>query len=237
MFVCSARYLLYMSELKKFEITSPVAIVIAGVIIAAAIVFVKQQPALPADAAQPTADTASVRPPSAQDHWLGSPTAPVVLVEYSDFQCPYCSMIHPTLKRIVNESQGQIAWVYRQLPLDSIHPQANPAANAAECIAAQLGNTGFWKFTDAIFANQESISPAYYAKLAQQFGADATTYNACVATSKYQAVIDADVAEAQTAGATGTPYIVVLNTRTKKVAPVSGALPYAQIMAGIKSVQ
>lgn len=226
-----------MLEFKKFEITSPVAIVIAGVIVAAAIVFANQNPATSANATQPTADTASIRLPSAQDHWLGSPTAPIVLVEYSDFQCPFCSIIHPTLKKITDESNGQIAWVMRNLPLDSIHPQANPAANAAECIAAQLGNTGFWKFADSIFANQSSISSAYYAQLAQQFGADMPQYNACVASSKYQTVIDTDVAEAQVAGASGTPYTIVLNTKTNKAAPVSGALPYAQIIAVIESVQ
>ncbi|MDO8517886.1 MAG: thioredoxin domain-containing protein [bacterium] len=228
-----------MPELKKFEITSPVAIIIAGVVIADAIVFAHMRPAAPAEAgaAVATVSATSVRPPSAQDHIVGSPTAPIVLVEYSDFQCPFCSMIHPTLKKIVGESGGKIAWVMRQFPLDSIHPQANPAANAAECIAAQLGNTGFWKFADAIFANQQSISPAYYAQLAQQFGADMPQYNACFAASKYQTVIDADVAEAQAAGASGTPYTIVLNTRTNKAAPVSGALPEAQIMAVIKSVQ
>lgn len=92
-----------------------------------------------------------IRKPSADEHIVGSPTAPIVLVEYSDFQCPYCKMIHPDLKRIVSESGGQISWVYRNFPLYQIHPQAENAANAAECIAAQLGNDAFWKFGDAIF--------------------------------------------------------------------------------------
>jgi protein-disulfide isomerase len=92
-----------------------------------------------------------IRPPSADDHIIGSPTAPIVLVEYSDFQCPYCKMIHPDLKRIVSESNGQIAWVYRDFPLYQIHPEAENAANAAECIAAQKGNDAFWQFGDAIF--------------------------------------------------------------------------------------
>jgi protein-disulfide isomerase len=93
----------------------------------------------------------TIRKPSDTDHIIGSPTAPIVLVEYSDFQCPYCQMIHPDLQKIVSESNGQIAWVYRNFPLYQIHPQATPAANAAECIAEQLGNTGFWKFANTIF--------------------------------------------------------------------------------------
>lgn len=98
---------------------------------------------------QGTAST--IRPPSASDHLIGSPDAPIVLVEYSDFECPYCKMIHPTLAQIVSESNGKIAWAYRNFPLYQIHPQATPAANAAECIAAQLGNDAFWKFANTIF--------------------------------------------------------------------------------------
>jgi len=238
-FVSRPRYLLYMPERKKFEITSPVAIIIAGVVIAVAVLFTQgrgSQAAVPVGA-EPPVNTASIRPPSASDHIIGSPTAPIVLVEYSDFQCPFCSMIYPTLKKIVSESNGQIAWVYRQMPLDSIHPQAQPSANAAECIAAQLGNAGFWQFAEAIFGNQNKMSPAYYAQLAKEFGADPTAYNSCVAAGKYQAVIDKDAAEAQATGATGTPFVVVLNTKTNKAAPVSGALPYAQIISVIKSIQ
>ena len=93
----------------------------------------------------------NITPPSANDHIIGSPTAPIVLVEYSDFQCPYCKLIYPTLKQIVSESNGQVAWVYREFPLYQIHPEAENAANAAECISAQKGNDAFWKFADTIF--------------------------------------------------------------------------------------
>lgn len=93
----------------------------------------------------------SIRPPSATDHIIGAPDSPIVMVEFSDFQCPYCQMIHPSLQKLAAESNGKIAWVYRNFPLYTIHPQATPAANAAECIAEQLGNDAFWKFADAIF--------------------------------------------------------------------------------------
>ena len=92
-----------------------------------------------------------VTPPSDNEHIIGKADAPIVLIEYSDFQCPYCQMIHGDLKKIVAESNGTIAWVYRNFPLYQIHPQATPAANAAECIAEQLGNNGFWQFANTIF--------------------------------------------------------------------------------------
>ena len=217
----------------KIELSPSISIIIAGIIIAAAIVFVNRypaaQPAAAAGAAAPAA-SANVPAPTAADHSVGSITAPIVIIEYSDFECPYCSMIYPTLKQIVTQSNGQIAWVMRDFPLYQIHPQALPAANAAECIAAQLGNAGWWKFADAVFANQSSIGPAYYTQLAQQFGADMTQYNSCVAASTYQPKIESQIAEAETAGGNGTPFTVILNTKTGKQYPISGALPLAEVL-------
>ena len=224
-----------MSETKKIEITPSVSILIAGVLIAGAILFTSNKaPAVEGDA--PTA-AAEVRPPSATDHLRGSADAPIVLVEYSDFQCPYCNVIHPTLKKIVEESNGQIAWVYRQLPLTSIHPEAQPAAEASECVAEQLGSGGFWQFADILFANQAKLGSAYYAEVAKGLGADPAKFAACAASGKYADKIATDTTEAQSNGGSGTPFTVVLNTKTGKGMPISGALPYAQIMSVIKSVQ
>lgn len=225
-----------MSENKKFELTPSVSIIIAGVIIAGAVVFTNTRPAGPATGESPAPSTATnVRPPSAQDHIVGSPNAPLVLIEYSDFQCPYCNIVHPTLKRIVQESGGQIAWVYRHLPLESIHPNAKPAALASECIAEQLGSDGFWKFADVIFADQSKMNAGYYAELAVQFGADETKFNTCVSSNTYASKVDADAQEAQQNGGQGTPYTVLYDKKGQ--AGVSGALPYATFVSVIKSFQ
>jgi len=230
-----------MSEHNKFNLSPSAAILIAGIIIAAAIVFTNHSSAPAAVAGAggtaPAVSAGDLRKPSASDHIVGSPSAPIVLIEYSDFQCPYCQLIYPTLKKIVSESNGQIAWVYREFPLTSIHPQAGPAANAAECIAAQLGNAGFWKYADAVFNNQQQLSPTYSAQLAQQFGANMAQYNQCVSNSTYQKNIDADTQEVESVGGSGTPYVVVLNTKTNKTAVIPGALPYDQAMAVIKGVE
>src|SRR6478735_1019677 len=131
-----------MSDSQKFEFTTPMAVVAAGIIVAGAILYTNAHPAPSAAdaAAQNVPANVQVSAPSAKDHIVGSPDAPVVLIEYSDFQCPYCQLIYPTLKSIVAASNGKVAWVMRNFPLTSIHPEANPAANAAECITAQLGN-------------------------------------------------------------------------------------------------
>lgn len=225
-----------MSEPKKLEITPSVSILIAGVLIAGAILLTSGKTTPTVEGNGPTAQ-AEIRPPSADDHLRGSADAPIVLVEYSDFQCPYCSVIHPTLKKIVDESNGQIAWVYRQLPLTSIHPEAQPAAEASECVAEQLGDAGFWQFADMMFANQAKLGSAFYTEVAKGLGADMAAFASCTTSGKYADKIATDTAEAQSNGGSGTPFTVVLNTKNGKAAPVSGALPYAQIMAVIKSVQ
>ncbi len=215
-----------MPDKKKFELSPSISIIAAGVIIAAAIIYTNLHPGAAAVAANvntaPTAN-ANVSAPSAQDHIIGSPNASLVLIEYSDFQCPFCSIVYPTLKKIVDDSNGKIAWVMRNFPLTSLHPNANPAANAAECIAEQLGNDGWWKFADDIFANQDKMSTAFYASLAQKYGADMAKYNSCFSSSKYRSKIDAQAVEAQSNGGQGTPYTVLYDAKGQ--AGISGALP------------
>lgn len=86
-----------------------------------------------------------------KDHVKGNPNAKVTLVEFSDFQCPFCKRFHPTVQQALSEYGDQIRLVYKHFPLDSIHPQARPAAEASECIAEQKGSEGFWQFADAVF--------------------------------------------------------------------------------------
>ncbi len=229
---------------KKFELSPSISIIIAGLLIAGAIIFVNMHPApqvagaAAAAAGAPTPTTKlSIRPPSTTDHIIGSPTAPIVLVEYSDFQCPFCSMIYPTLKKIVANSNGQIAFVQREMPLTTIHPNAEPAADAAECIAAELGNDAYWKYADAVFANQSQLSPAYSAQIAAKLGADPTKFATCVSSQQYKGLIDADSNEAQSNGGNGTPFTVIVNTKTGKMVSVSGALPEAQITQSINSIK
>ncbi len=225
---------------KKFELSPAVSILIAGVIIAGAIVFVNMHPSDTGAAAlanAPAPTKLDIVKPSSDDHIIGSLTAPIILVEYSDFQCPFCSMIHPTLKQIVQNSNGQIAWVLREFPLTSIHPQAAPAATAAECIAALAGNDAFWKYVDTVFGNQTSLNPAYSAQLAKTLGVDPAKFAECVAKNPYQSKIDAQTSDAQNNGGNGTPFTVVVNTKTGKMVPISGALPKAQIEKVINSIK
>jgi hypothetical protein len=93
-----------------------------------------------------------VTPVESGEHILGNPTtAQVTIIEYSDFECPFCARFHPTLKKIVTESNGNVAWVYRQFPLVQIHQNAFERAVASECVAKIKGNDAFWKYADLLF--------------------------------------------------------------------------------------
>lgn len=93
----------------------------------------------------------SYRPISEDDHLYGNPDAEVTVIEYSDFECPFCKTFHPIVERLVNESDGKVNWVYRHFPLESIHPNARGMALASECVAELGGNEAFWEFSNKLF--------------------------------------------------------------------------------------
>ena len=137
------------------NLTVPIAIIVAGALIAGALFFAGR-------AATPTPNGGSnaqqgaeenVPPVSQDDHILGDPNAPVVIVEYSDIECPFCKQFHVTMQQIIDEygRDGQVAWVYRHFPLAQLHPNAPRLAEAAECVNELGGSQAFWGFLDEIF--------------------------------------------------------------------------------------
>ncbi|HCC83685.1 TPA: hypothetical protein DEP96_02445 [Candidatus Uhrbacteria bacterium] len=153
---------------------------------------------------------------TATDHVRGDlKKAKVVMIEYSDYECPFCGRHNPTMQQLSEKYGDDVAWVLRHFPL-SFHPEAMPAANAAEC-ASEQGK--FWEFTDIMYANQDSLSSEYYAKVADQLGLKRSQFDDCVKTKKYQSVIDADAATGRTAGVSGTPATFVDGQL------ISGAVP------------
>lgn len=97
----------------------------------------------------------NVRPVDREDYIRGPADAPLAIIEYSDFECPFCGQFHPTMKQIIAEFPAEVVWIYRHFPLDNIHPQASPAAIASECVGKLAGNEAFWGFADGLFAAQE----------------------------------------------------------------------------------
>lgn len=162
---------------------------------------VKDDPEVITDPQEPVVQGKLAEVTSA-DHVRGDLSkAKVVMLEYSDFECPFCSRHHPTLVDIFSDYGDDIAWVYRHFPL-SFHPEANPAALASEC-ANEQGK--FWEYADALFENQDQLGTDYYKSLAKELGLKTSQFNDCLDSAKYQDVIDADVASGRAAGVSGTP--------------------------------
>jgi protein-disulfide isomerase len=154
----------------------------------------------------------------------GPAGAPVTLVEFSDFQCPYCARVNPTLAKLQETYAGKLRIVFRDLPLLTIHKNAGHAAEAAHC-ANDQGK--FWEMHDRLFANQAKLAPADLKEHAVALGLDATAFNQCLDSGKYTAEWRRDSEEATRLGLSGTPAFFV-NGRL-----LSGAQPYEAFAAVI----
>lgn len=211
----------------KASFTVPLAIIVGGVIIAIAVYISMPHGQKGATSGNP----ALVRPVGTQDHILGNPAAKVMIVEYADFDCEYCKGFASTLHQIVaNEgATGDVAWVYREFPLTEIHPNAMTGAEAAECAGQVSGNDAFWKFADALFANQP-VSPSQYGTLAGTIGISGDAFASCFAdaATTVDARINADRQNALSMGALGTPYSLIL-VAGKPPVVMAGAYPYSAV--------
>lgn len=166
------------------------------------------------------------------DPFLGNKDAPITIVEFSDFQCPFCKRFHEqTLEQIKSQyiDTGKVKFVYRDFPLESIHSQAKPAAMAAECAREQ---NKFWEYHDILFERQQIWSNSgitEFKKYAQELGLNAKKFDECFDSGKYNDEVIKDMNDAVAAGGRGTPYFIVGNQ------PVSGAQPFEAFKAVIDS--
>jgi len=184
----------------------------------------------------------AVKPVDGDDHILGRSDAPVKVIEFSDFECPFCKRFHLTVKRIMEEygQEGQVAWVYRHFPLDSLHSKARKEAQAAECANELGGNEAFWAYADRLFATTPSndrLDLARLPEIAQEVGLDRAGFEDCLSGDmrggQYAVHIEADYQDAMASGGAGTPYTVVIG-RNGRTFPISGAQPYAAVRAVIE---
>jgi protein-disulfide isomerase len=143
---------------------------------------------------------------SPDDPSIGKPDAPVTVVEYSDFQCPFCLRVMPTLKELRSKYGDRMRLVWKDFPLTQIHPQAFIAAQAANC-AREQGK--FWEYHDTLFANQSSLQPDALKKYAADTGLDAAKFNQCLDSSKYEARVQDALAAGGRLGISSTPTVYV----------------------------
>lgn len=150
------------------------------------------------------------------DHVRGSLDAKIIMVEYSEFQCPYCSRHTPTMDQIFEEYDGEVAWVYRHFPL-SFHDEAMPSAVASECAGEQ---DKFWEYHDELFDNASDLGDDLYQEIAKNVGLNINDFNACLDDNNYETQIKAEAAAGAAAGVSGTPGTFVNGELVK------GAVPY-----------
>lgn len=225
----------------------PLAIVIAGGLVAGA-VFMNggsggtapvantgnNQPTQAAP--QPTGSTDDVRPVTAEDHIKGNPDAPVKIVEYSDFECPFCKRFHDTMNDVMASelgTSGQVAWVYRQFPLEQLHPvKAMAEAVASECAAELGGNDAFWQFADRFMeitpSNNRTEIETVIPQIVREIGLDETAFQTCFESGKYDDHIEADIANAIETGGRGTPWSILVGPDGTTY-PINGAQPQAAV--------
>lgn len=154
----------------------------------------------------------------------GPEDAPVVVVEFSDFECPYCRQTYPVLGQIEAAYTGKIRFVYRQFPLTDIHPRAQKAAEASLC-ADEQGQ--FWEMHDLLFADPIELEIASLKVKAESLGLDRQVFDSCLDSGKYADRIAAEIREGFRLGVNGTP-TVIINGR-----PLTGAQPYEAYAAVI----
>jgi len=159
----------------------------------------------------------------------GDKDAPVTILEFTDYQCPYCERYFTEaygqiMKNYVDT--GKVKYVVRDFPLP-FHENALPAANSAECLREQTDDETFFKYHDLLFQNQSTLSVENYKKWATDFKVDQAKFDSCVDENKFKDEIEADLAEGQSYGVQGTPAFFINGM------PLSGAQPYAAFEAAI----
>lgn len=154
-----------------------------------------------------------VQPVNGLDHASGNPDAPVTLVEYGDYQCPFCGQAHPIVKRIQERFGSRLRFVFRNFPLSEIHPQAMHAAAAAEWVAQAGGEEAYWAMHDLLLENQRDLRDAALAKYAEAAGVGAEGLADALASESYELAVRLSFMSGVRSGVNGTPTFFINGER------------------------
>lgn len=222
----------------------PVAIIVGFAMIAVAIFFTNQGSSentkitgTPGDSEMLAEGTP--RPVDETDNILGNPNAPILMVEYSDYDCQFCKAYHQTMHQILDEYgvSGQVAWVYRQFPLVQIHPNSPKISEAALCVNDIGGNTAFWTFTDLVFDDRDIDEYTNVTKLpgyAEAAGVSRADYVECLDSGRMKEKVTSSIKDGFNSGARSTPYTVLIVGNQQAV--ISGAQPYTTVKGIIENL-
>lgn len=241
-----------MLEGKNFRLSSSAAILIGSVVIALAILIAggtislpgikkdqtNNQPA-PQATLSPT-PAPPIKPVSENDHLKGKKDAKVMMVEYSDLECPFCKKFHQAaLQAMGSYKADELAWVFRHFPLDQLHSKARKESEATECAKDLGGEEVFWKMLDKIYEvtpSNNGLNLDDLPKLASQANLDSAKFKTCLDSGKYADKVENYIQEAIKAGIQGTPTVFLLNTKTGKFTPVPRAVFYEDLKTAIDAL-
>ncbi|MEZ4102994.1 MAG: thioredoxin domain-containing protein [Candidatus Paceibacterota bacterium] len=214
---------------KKNTISIANSIVVAGVLVALAIVFSSSGKTV-VDSSNKTNDNLAIEEVTEEDFIKGDKNAEITVVEYSDFSCSFCARYHPTMKRLVEEFDGKVRWVYRHLPIFN-----KPAAVASSCVGNILGDESFFLYADKLFENQKDINQDFLKKEALVLGVNESDYDTCINDQALNDKISRDFTKIRVlAGFNATPHTVIIDS-DGNMYPFSGALPYEEVSALVES--
>ena len=237
---------------KPRQMSTPNAVILAGLLIAGAIFFTNKGNMVRPVAVNNKLPTGGsplnlfsdqtalnkMRPVSSNEHVRGNINAKVVIVEYSDLECPFCKTFHQTMKRLIDEyGSEKLAWVYRQFPLAGLHSKAEKEAEASECANELGGNEAFWKYIDRVYeitTSNNTLDEASLPEIAQYIGLNVENFNSCLSSGKYKQKIADDIKNATDTGARGTPWSIVVLKNGQKF-EVEGSEPYETLRQKIDS--
>ena len=155
---------------------------------------------------------------------LGDVNAEVTIIEFSDFECPYCGRFYSETMSLIEKNYiktGKVKLYFMDFPLTDIHSNAQKAAEAARCVREQKGDEGFWKMHDKLFENQQSLSIENFKKWARELGVAASKFDECLDSGKYELAVQEDSTYGQSLGVQGTPAFFIDGKL------LSGAQPYS----------
>lgn len=188
----------------------------------------------PAPTPEPTQPTQPSPPPEVTNRdWIRGPAdAGITLIEYADFDCPYCGAFHSTMQQIAAEYPNDVRWIYRHFPL-SFHPNAQKKAEAAECAGELGGSDKFWQFTDAMFERAPEVTGL--AALANELGIDQSAMQNCLDSDKYAQYVADQMNSGAAAGVRGTPGTFAIDS-SGEAQYIPGALPFESVKQVVESI-
>lgn len=205
--------------------------------------FIQAQNALQEQAAQQAEQSGTMQlmpiDPS-RDHIRGNPNAAFTLLEYSDFECPFCKRFHETAKAFLSKNDD-VNWVYRHFPLEFHNPGAQKQAEATECVAQLGGNDAFWMITDFIYevtrSNGKGFPLSALPSAAEATGVDVAAFNKCMASGAQRDRVLEDLDNGQRSGVTGTPGNFLIHHASGTVVVITGAQPLENLERTLEAMK